>query len=112
MRDLSQLSEDVRTEMLGGDGGAFTVLSPTDYKFTLRVIASFGGSWDHVSVSRADRIPTWQEMNLVARLFFLESETAVQFHVPASKHVNIHPNCLHLWRHQRVKYQLPPLDFV
>jgi hypothetical protein len=66
----------------------------------LAIIASNGMGWDHVSVSRADRCPTWDEMELVKRLFFKDDECAMQLHVPPSDHINCHPNCLHLWRPQ------------
>lgn len=112
MRDLSTLDRDhVNVLEIGEDGGAFLVRSPTD-NMALRVIASYGNSWDHASVSRSDRIPDWDEMSRVHRLFFQDNETAVQFHVPPSDHINCHPYTLHLWRHQRVKYLLPPKGLV
>lgn len=64
----------------------------------LRIIASTGKGWDHVSVSTEHRTPTWDEMEHVKRLFFLETEVAMQLHVTPKEHVNNHPNCLHLWR--------------
>ena len=82
-----------------GDGGngIFMVSSSVDHR-PLRIIASNQGGWDHVSVSREDRIPLWTEMEQVKRLFFKDDETAMQLHVPPSEHINVHPNCLHLWR--------------
>lgn len=81
--------------------------SPIDSE-TLRIIASIDDGWDHVSVSLEFRPPTWDEMELVKRTFFKDSELAVQFHVPVQDHINIHPYCLHLWRPQRNKIPLPP----
>lgn len=66
----------------------------------LRVLAANGAGWDHVSVSRPDRCPTWDEMERIKRLFFKPDETAMQLHVPVSEHINHHPNCLHIWRPQ------------
>lgn len=77
--------------------GVFSVPHPAT-GVTLRVIASVGLGWDHVSVSLPNRCPNWPEMSFIARLFFREDEAAVQFHVPASDHVNFHPYCLHWWR--------------
>lgn len=91
----------------GADGGWFELLSPLDGA-PLRIIASDGMGWDHVSVSRADRCPTWEEMDFVKRCFFHADETAVQLHVPDALHINQHPNCLHLWRPHAVKIPLPP----
>ena len=36
---------------------------------TLRVLFSDGLGWDHVSVSLADRCPTWAEMCFIKDLF-------------------------------------------
>lgn len=79
------------------DNGAFVVPSPEDGG-ALRVVASRGYGWEHVSVSRADRIPTWTEMEKIASMFFAPHETAMQLHVPAPEHINCHPHCLHWWR--------------
>lgn len=77
-----------------------------------RVIASSGGGWDHVSVSFPNRIPSWDEMDDIKRLFFKADETAFQLHVPASQHINCHPFCLHLWRLLNVSIPLPPAWMV
>lgn len=63
----------------------------------LRLIASWGMGWEHVSVSHRDRCPTWNEMESVARHFWPD-QTAVQYHVAKDKHINVHNNCLHWWR--------------
>lgn len=91
--------------------GMFDVPSPVD-KQPMRVIASAGDGWDHVSVSRQTRCPNWQEMEHVKRLFFRDDETAMQLHVPPSDHINNHPFCLHLWRPQNVEIPRPPSFMV
>lgn len=78
----------------------------------LVVIATQDPLWDHVSVSRRTRTPNWREMEFIFRLFFREDETAVQFHVPADEHVNIHPYCLHIWRCRYVEIPKPPRSMV
>src|SRR5580765_4301097 len=65
---------------------------------TLKVIASDGEGWDHVSVSLKHRTPTWDELEFIRALFFRDDETVMQLHVPREDHVNVHPFCLHLWR--------------
>lgn len=87
--------------------GMFRIPSPVD-RAIISVVASAGFGWDHVSVSRQNRCPNWQEMEHVKRLFFKEDETAVQFHVPPADHVNDHPNCLHLWRPTGAEMPRPP----
>lgn len=67
---------------------------------SIRVQASCGGGWDHVSVSLAHRCPMWEEMAWVKSVFFKEDEAVMQLHVADSKHINCHPYCLHLWRPQ------------
>ena len=62
------------------------------------VIASNGGGWDHVSVSKKNRIPTWDEMCAIKDMFFEPEEVDVQYHPKQSEYVNNHPYCLHLWR--------------
>ena len=90
---------------LRGDGGAFKIKFG---KKTLRVIASIGGDWDHVSVSLSHRCPTWQEMDYVKRIFFRDDETVMQLHVPPADHVNYHNYCLHMWRPQKDEIPRPP----
>jgi len=66
----------------------------------LKIIASDGEGWKHVSVSKQDqptRVPNWELMCAVKELFFGDA-WAVQFHPPKSEYVNNHPGCLHLWQ--------------
>ena len=57
-----------------------------------------GKRWIHLTVSRVNRLPSWDEL-VAARDAFLGSEAlCVQVLAPKSRHVNIHPYCLHLWR--------------
>lgn len=92
-------------------GGAYVLDSPVNGEF-IRIIASIGEGWDHVSVSLVNRCPTWEEMEHVKRTFFRDNETAFQLHVPPSDHINNHPYVLHLWRPQRSKIPMPPKEFV
>ena len=91
--------------------GIFLIPSQID-KADLKCIAAAGRGWDHVSVSRKNRCPNWPEMDRVKRLFFLPSETVVQFHVPEDEHISFHPFTLHLWRSWTQSYNLPPPEWV
>ncbi len=94
-------------------GGVFQVpLDPGSPDRRIRIIASVGAGWDHVSVSWPDRCPTWDEMGAVKRVFFKPEETAMQLHVPVAEHVNCHPHCLHLWRPHAAEIPRPPSDLV
>ncbi len=103
------------TDHYGSEGdescGAFIIPSPID-RAHLVVVASAGAGWDHVSVSRKNRCPNWQEMEHIARLFFCDDEVVMQLHVPATDHINIHPHTLHWWRPWDVPIPLPPKIFV
>jgi hypothetical protein len=119
MRDLHQL-DDCRmtgtewTEYWNGDGacGAFRLLSVMDGA-PLLVIASTGEGWDHVSVSRRNRVPNWYELEQVKRLFFEAHETAMQLHVPVAEHRSLHPHTLHLWRpNDGREIPMPPARMV
>jgi hypothetical protein len=36
----------------------------------------------------------------------------MELHVPIAEHINLHPNCLHLWRPQDVEIPRPPAYMV
>lgn len=79
-----------------GNNGAFLVR--LRHGQIVQIIASDGGGWEHVSVSRRDRCPTWDEMCQVKALFWDEADCVIQYHPPRSEYVNNHPYCLSLWR--------------
>lgn len=74
----------------------------------LLVIASWGYGWDHVSVSRIDACPTWDEMQQVRGITFTPDEWVVQYSPPESEHIGVHPRCLHMWRPQNETVPIPP----
>lgn len=78
----------------------------------LRVIASAGQGWDHLSVSMENRCPTWDEMEHVRKRFALPHEVWLQFGLPERDHINCHPYCLHWWRPLHREVKLPPPLFV
>ena len=115
MKDLSYLdnrrSFDVVTGSWGDSGnGLFLLVSP--YGDVLVVRASNGEGWDHVSVSRVDRCPWWEEMEHVRIHFFEDDETVMQLSVPRSEHLNCHPYCLHMWRPHNKRIPQPPAIMV
>ena len=52
----------------------------------------------HVSVTHKTRLPSWAELVEVKDLFIGRDVEAVQILPPAAEYVNLHRNCLHLWR--------------
>lgn len=75
-----------------GNEGAF------DFGNGMIAIASAGMGWEHVSVSRIERTPTWEEMAQVKSLFWDDSDLVIQIHPPKESYINNHEHCLHLWR--------------
>lgn len=56
-----------------------------------------GRRWIHLSVARPHRMPDWDDLVFAKELFLGREAHALQVIPPRSEHVNIHPNCLHLW---------------
>jgi len=56
-----------------------------------------GRMWKHVSMSRQRSVPDYRDMCEVKEIFIGRDKKAIQVFPPESEHVNIHPNCLHLW---------------
>lgn len=105
-----------------GHNGAFDIPLIVEHG-SLFVIASDGSDvppphqWEHVSVhvrlQRGDtRLPTWDEMCRVKRLFWAADDVVVQFHPAEADYVNRHPHVLHLWRSVNQPQPTPPKEFV
>lgn len=88
-----------------GNNGAFII--PLKHGQQVFVIASDGMGWEHVSVSRRDRAPLWDEMCQIKAMFWGEEDCVIQFHPPQSEYINNHPFCLHLWRMVGADFPLP-----
>lgn len=96
------------TSPSNGNNGLFVVTLKHGQK--VKVIASDGLGWEHVSVSRKDRTPTWDEMCQVKALFWEESDCVIQYHPAKKDYINIHNHCLHLWRTEGIP--TPPTFMV
>ena len=79
---------------------------------TFAVIASWGGGWDHVSVSLPNRCPIWPEMDFIKSVFWHPNEVVMQLHITSKRKINVHPYCLHMWKPQTKTIPLPPRVFV
>lgn len=78
----------------------------------LKVIASDGEGWEHVSISLPNRCPTWEEMCRIVSLFWDEDDCVMQLHPPRASWISNHPYCLHLWRPTAERIPLPPSFMV
>jgi len=99
------------TDESHGNNGAFFIPSRPG-QVPLKVLASDGLGWDHVSISLPNRCPTWDEMCRIKALFWDEEDAVMQLHPPRSDWVNNHRFCLHLWRPQQAEIPLPPAVMV
>lgn len=74
-----------------------------DHSLTdMRVLRSLstvknGENWIHVSISRQDRLPTWQEIAKVRDEFLGDDVEAYHVAPMRKDYVNVHAHCLHLW---------------
>lgn len=110
-RDLSPEVMAWMNDVPARSNGVFHV-PVIDEVHMLKIIASKGMGWDHVSVSLPNRCPTWPHMAMVKNLFFEDEETVIQIHPPKSEYVNYHPYCLHLWRPLNEIQPSPPSILV
>lgn len=53
--------------------------------------------WLHVSASRPNRLPSYEEMAEIKAIFIGGNHYAYSVWPPKAKHVNIHDYALHLW---------------
>lgn len=53
--------------------------------------------WVHLSISRQDRLPSWDDLKGVKKMFLGDHREAVQVLPKAEDYINLHPFCLHLW---------------
>ena len=114
MRELSEITSSNRLhiERVASDGLAASLVYPGYKVRAVYIVASWGGGWEHVSVSLKNRCPTWDEMCMVKEIFWKDDEVVVQFHPKKSEYVNIHPYCLHMWRNIGSEFETPPKLFV
>ncbi len=113
MKDLTYLDE-YRIEMIPGDpgdehNGAFQMKIRGE-KFL--IIASNGGGWEHVSISHKYKVPGWRVMCELKEMFFEDTEAVYQIHPPKAEYMNVHKNCLHLWRPTKEGQPLPPVYMI
>lgn len=70
------------------------------------------GLWLHVSVSRRDRCPSYEELTEVRDRLFRATDTVLHVWPPRDEHFSLHPNCLHLWTPMDGSRPIPDLRGV
>lgn len=91
MRPIEEIKKNHRLMIVreGWDGFMAYLVHPQYKPQTVGIVASWGGGWEHVSVSLPRRCPTWDEMCLIKDIFWDEEECVVQFHPPRSQYVQL-----------------------
>ena len=107
---LDQYRKDHQLLGMGDDGNGYFEIPGIGS--ILRVVASNGMGWDHVSISTIRRCPNWPEMKKIKELFFLDEEPAYQIFPAKKDYINCHPYCLHWWRPQNGQVLEPQTDMV
>lgn len=73
-------------------------LNPNSMKVIIsKALMQNGDKWLHLSVSRTDRLPSWDEMKKIQSDFFGDDFEMVHMLPKKKDYVNIHSYCLHLW---------------
>ncbi len=72
------------------EDGDRSILASTD-------VMDDGSRWLHVSISRSDRLPTWDEVREMKDHFIGRKHEAIQVLPSEDDYVNVNSYCLHLW---------------
>jgi hypothetical protein len=91
---------------LGAIGWRYLCAAAGSFK-GLEVIESSGGpgmygpddkaDWLHTSVAYGHKLPSWEELGMVKRIFVGPNMQSIMVFPPAKEYVNIHPYVLHLY---------------
>lgn len=94
---------------LDGFNGLYT--DPVEKKYYFFVF-SWGGGWEHLSVSQRNKTPSWDIMCRMKEIFWGDDEVCVEYHPKKEDYVNFHPHCLHIWKEVGKEFPTPPSIFV
>lgn len=92
---VEALPREWKTRATEPDGAAF--LRRDGLRVVVSVARHDGKRWIHASASRPKEVPSYDDLKELHARFCGAERKAIQVFAPASEHVNIHPNCLHLW---------------
>ena len=124
MKDIEEIKKTSGMSIDGeGEDGMMGRLFPIEYKNgkvkivnkedkVLTFVFSFGGGWEHLSVSTPNRTPSWDEMQKMKEIFWKDDEVCMQLHPRKEYYVNNHPHCLHIWKPINKKIPTPPSIMV
>lgn len=75
-------------------------------------VFSWGGGWEHLSVSLPHKTPSWDTMCIMKNIFWEDDEVCVEYHPRRMDYVNLHQHCLHIWRPIDKELPTPPKIYV
>ncbi len=70
---------------------------PNGARVGVNAFSYHGAIWIHASISRPDRLPDYADLCYLKEVVFGPHRVCAQVFEETEHHVNIHPNCLHLW---------------
>ena len=102
MKTMEQIKQDNRLRIVheGEDGGMAR-------KYRKEEKWSSYSPGEEAGTSASEKDPPGMKCEL-KEIFFDPDETVVQFHARQSEYINYHQHCLHLWKKQDSRYDLPP----
>ena len=111
MKKLEEIKKDYHIQIMQqDDDGCMGYLLINGQRFAF--VFSWGGGWEHLSVSQTKRTPNWDEMCIAKSMFWDNGECCVEYHPAESEYVNFHEHCLHIWKPIAETFPTPPTLFV
>lgn len=113
MREIKKIKETMNlfVDQEGTDGFLGRYYNKNDNKMYTYVF-SYGGGWEHLSVSLPRKTPDWDTMCRMKDIFWSDDEVCVQYHPRRCDYVNMHEHCLHIWKPINENIPTPPKMFV
>ena len=118
MRDINEVLKDDRVKIIWRNiqnDKAIQVkidLQPKGYEKFLLVKFTKAMGWEHLCASFKDETPSWDTMNELKELFWLDDEVCFQLHPKKEDYINNNDHCLHIWRNIEEEFKCPPYIMV
>ena len=113
MKEIKKIKDTMNlfVDQEGYDGFCGRWFNKDDNKMYTYVF-SYGGGWEHLSVSLPRKTPSWDVMCRMKDIFWNEDEVCIEYHPRKTDYVNMHEHCLHIWRPIDKEIPTPPKNFV
>ena len=104
IRKTRNLFIEAETDNAGMGGYYYDVISGKNLNF----IFSYQMGWEHLSVSMPSKTPSWDQMCRMKDIFWNKDEACVEYHPKEEDYVNMHQQCLHIWKPTEEYLPTPP----